>query len=366
MARTRAKPKSAPAPAPAEEGTPEPPTSTAKPLPPPTTNPPKLFVLPKDTSPESRIVTLENPANGAPSRYYFCPNKGFHEFTCISAPRKECKSWLIAPGSGEDSAADGKAQEKDAGSNEGLGSGYVASKADLFLATPIDILFLILPALAPKRGKEGEKQHFLSFEDHFDTLASISRQWKVLFGQYPSLKDMIERRMAAVCDTASAGDETMYRLSSEKLVKILMRKAERMCANGLPPSMEERFIKSTLDVPIMNIQRSDVVTSATSVESQTESTQAPDSQSTATSTLTRTESSMSTTTTADSQTTTVTAATSFTSTTEEIAPKPALETPEAIPQLLRLRTSLSYLSSAYLPPPSNPSSNPRPPPTSHP
>lgn len=345
--RTRAKPKTAPAPA--EEGTPEPPTSTAKPLPPPTTNPPKLFVLPKDTSSDSRIVTLENPANGAPSRYYFCPNKGFHEFTCIAAPRKECKSWLITPeraenGAKEDSTEIEATKEEDNNANEGLGSGYVASKADIFLATPIDILFLILPALAPKKVKGGEKQRFLAVEDHLDALASISRQWKELLAQYPSLKDMIEQRMISVCDTAAAGDETMYRLSNEKLASIMMKKAERMCAKGLPPSMEERFIKTVLNVPIMNIQRSDVVTSTTTTDPQTDSTEAPDTQSTTVPTLARTESSLSTTTTSDSQSTTLT---SFTSTPEQTT-KPSLETPPEIPHLLRLRTSLTYLSTSYL------------------
>lgn len=346
MARTRSKPKAAAT----KETAPDPPPSTAKPLPPSTSNPPKVFVLPKDTSSESRIVTLANPANSSPSRYYFCPSKGFYEFTRIAAPKKDCKSWLITPAKTADHGAkDGKAKEatiaQEADTAAGLAGGHLTNKADMFLATPIDLLFLILPALAPKEGtKQGEKQYFLSLEDHLDKLASLSRQWKVLLSQHPSLKDKVERRMAAVCDSVTAGDEAMYRLSNEKLSKVLAGKAERMCARGLPPSMEERFVKTALEVPVMNVLRSDTFTT-TSTPADTPAT--TDTQTTTTSTLTRTESDVSTATTVDSQTTPTT---SFPSTTEDLVASPAIETPPEIPHLLRLRTSLTYLSTSYLPP----------------
>lgn len=342
MARTRSKPKAAPA----KESTPEPAVTTAKPLPPPTANPPKLFVLPKDTSPESRIVTLPNPANDAPSRYYFCPNKGFHEFTRIAAPRKECKSWLLTPN--ENSGGEGNSAEADnqarahATHDGGLGDACVTNQADLFMATPIDILFLILPALAPKRGLEVDKLPFLSFDHHLEALTSMSRQWKVLLGQQTSLRNMVERRMAAICDTITAGDEAMYKLSSAKLVKALVKKAERMSAKGLPPSMEERFIKTALDVPIMNVLRSNGVTCTANI--QTEPVEASKLDSTTMSA--RTDSDMSADTALPSQTTTVTTVASCT---EQVTAQSTLETPEAVPQLLRLRTSLNYLSSSYLP-----------------
>ncbi|KAK7192746.1 hypothetical protein DPSP01_006832 [Paraphaeosphaeria sporulosa] len=345
MARTRSKPKAAAT----KETTPEPPQSTAQPLPPSTSNPPKVFVLPRHTSHESRIVTLNNPANGAPSRYYFCPSKGFYEFTRIAAPKKDCKSWLITPEKTSDNVA--KEQEAqaetttgNADTEAGLGGGYLTNKADMFLATPIDLLFLILPALAPKAGaKQGDKQYFLSFEDHLDKLASLSRQWKVLLSQHPSLKDRVEQRMAAVCDTVTAGDETMYRLSTDKLTRVLTRKAERMCTQGLPPSMEERFVKTALEVPVMNVLRSDTFTTTSALADVPATT---NSQATTTSTITRSESESSATITVESHTT----ATSFTSTTDDLVAKPAIHTPPEVPHLLRLRTSLTYLSSSYLPP----------------
>lgn len=300
--------------------TPEPTPSTTQPLPDAAPNPPKLFVLPKNTSKDARIVTLDNPATNTPSRYYFCPSKGFYEFTRIAAPKKACRSWLVT--SQEDNAT--QVEEK---TKEGLGSGYVTMNADLFLATPIDLLFLILPALAPQSAKEG-KQHFLELDDYTDMLSTSSRHWKTLFAQYPSLKGMLAKKMRVLCDTVDAGDETMYRISHEKLLAVLISKAERMVKSGLPPSMEEKFVKSALDVPVMSIRREDSTLSAVSASE--------------TPTPTTTSQASTTTSAPDSQTTDIT-------TPEDTPSTPTLQTPSNIPHLLRLKTALTYLTASYLP-----------------
>jgi hypothetical protein len=322
MARaTRSKPKP-------KEPTPEPIVSTIKPLPATTSNPPKLFVLPKDTSKDARIVTLDDPANGSPSRYYFCPTKGFYEFTRITAPKKECRSWLIT---GEKSEHVDTKEETEGR----IGSGYINKSADMFVATSIDLLFLILPALAPKSAKD-TKQHFLAFDDYLDKLSTSSRHWRALLSQYPTLKSMVEKRMRALCDTVDAGDETMFRISHDKLLAILLKKAERMVAHSLPPSMEERFIKTALEIPIMSIRREESSLSGTANEgSQTSAVESQLSIDTTISTPDAEDTpSKPTTTTPD----------------EEITPvKPALTTPQEVPHLLRLRTSLNYLTSSYLP-----------------
>ncbi len=323
MARTRSKPKAA-----AKEASPEPaPVSTAKPLPSSTSNPPKVIILPKDASKDSRIVTLDNPATADPSRYFFCPDKGFYEFTRIAAPKKDCKSWLIT----------GETDEKDEAQNEAeqgrIGGGYITKSADLFLATPIDILFLILPALAPKTTKE-TKQHFLAFDDYLDMLTSSSQHWRSLLSQFPSLKSMIENRMKALCDLVEAGDETMYRISHQKLLNSLLTKAARMVANGLPPSMEEKFVKTALEVPVMSIRREDSTLSAVSIPEDSTATASQDSTAASTS---------------ESQTSAKTTLTTPDADLDD-APAPALTTPAEIPHLLRLRTALTYLTSSYIPP----------------
>jgi hypothetical protein len=313
MARTRSKPaKAAP-----KESTPASTTSTAKPLPATTSNPPKLFVLPKDTSKDARIVALDNPANVTPSRYYFCPEKGFYEFTRIAAPKKDCRSWLITGEKSEDE------ETLEDGKEDGLriGSGYITKSADLFVATPIDILFLILPALAPKTAKD-TKQHFLAFDDYLDMLSSSSQHWRALLSQYATLKTMVEKRMRVICDTVDAGDETMYRISTSKLLDVLVKKAERMVKKGLPASLEEKFIKSALAAPVMSIKREESTLCAMSTEAESQTSAA---------------------TSLESIETTIT-------TPNDLPSKQTLEMNEEIPHLLRLRTSLTYLCSSYLPP----------------
>jgi hypothetical protein len=109
----------------------------------------------------------------------------------------------------------------------------------------------------------------------------------------------------------------------------MIKKAEHMVKNGLPPSMEEKFVKSALEVPVMSIRREDSTLSAVSENS----TPAADSQASTTAAD------------ASSQTTDLTVPDNDTPST------PTLQTPPEIPHLLRLRTALTYLTTAYLPPP---------------
>ncbi|KAF2021525.1 hypothetical protein BU24DRAFT_22136 [Aaosphaeria arxii CBS 175.79] len=296
-------------------------------------NPHKLFVLPRHATKDSRIITLENPATAEPSRYFFCPEKGFYEFTCIAAPKKAPRSWLII----SEKSTETESQEHGTAIDEAeLGSGYVTKEANLFLATPIDALFLILPALAPKSRKD-EKALFLSLDDHLDALSATSRHLKALLSQFPCLRTMLEKRFSACCDTVDAGDELMYRLSNQKLYNLLVEKAERMSKNGFPASMEERFMKPALDVPIMNIKREESTLSSTA--SVSEQTSTSDSQT----------SSASDTSTPTSQSTIATSISTATTSDDATHTQP-LTTPAEIPSLLRLRSSITYLTAAYIPP----------------
>lgn len=271
-------------------------------------------MLPTHASSNARIVTLDNPANQTPSKYFFCPEKGFHEFTRIAAPKRDCRSWLIA---GSPSGEGATAEDKEGGDASRIGNGYVNKNAHLFVATPIDMLFLLLPVVAPKTAKD-TKQHFLALDDYLDMLSSSSPHWKALLAQHPALKPKLEKRMRAVCDTVDAGDEAMYRLSLTKLHDVLLQKAERMTKTGLPASLEEKFIKSALEIPVMNVKREESTLSAVS-------------------------------TTQDDTTTTTTITTIIQE--EEISTTtPPLTTPPEIPHLLRLRTCLTYLTTAYLAP----------------
>ncbi|KAL2355527.1 ribonuclease H2, subunit B [Cryomyces antarcticus] len=303
------------------------------------TTPPRLFILPKDVSPEARIVTLPHPATAAPNRYYFCPEKGVYEFTKVAAPKSIPRSWLLAPNRSSN------ATDEQTQAELSLSNGYITKDADLLITTLIDPLFLVLPALTPATSKEAQKQLFLSLDDHLDSLTEASRGLRHVLRD-AKLRERVEQRMGVVCDTVDAGDETMYRLSLEKLLTELLMKAERMVVNGLPPSMEDRFVRRALDVPVMNVKREESTLSNASVSEDVAETPIEDegSQTPSASTI---DSHVST----DSGNTVSTDATSFTPE-PHIAPKveiPPINALEGVPHLLRLRTAVGFLTSSYIP-----------------
>lgn len=326
-------------------------------------NPPKLFILPKGASADARIISLPNPATSTPNRYYFCPEKGFYEFTKIAAPRNAPRSWLLVPSRdayearrAEREKCDGHETEphKETASHQGAdadtaqdpstSAGYIARSADLFVAAPIDPLFLMLPALAPPptSSKDSQKQLFLSLDDHLDNLSAASSHLRQLLRRH-DLNGRIEQRVAAVCETVDAGDEKMYRLSPEKLLQELLAKAQRMAANRLPASMEEHFVQKVMHVPIMSVKREDSSVSAAPVGGTTDAAAAA-AAAEADSQRPTAEAQES----AESQTTVPTTATPLSRTSPATAPP--LSAPEPIQHLLRLRTALSFLLSSYTPP----------------
>jgi hypothetical protein len=315
------------------------------PLNPEATNPPQLFILPENLCTQARIVQLENPRHSTNSPYIICPQNGFYEFTRVSAPKSTPRSWLLSSGINnlEKEASEEKNEVETNSKDKLSNNGYVLRNAGLLVATPIDTLFLTLPALASKSELKGsEKKLFLSGEDYLEKVASDSPEIRPLL-RNDSIRALLEKRMAVVCDTVEAGDETMYRISEEKLLAELLKKAARMVKKGLTPSMEEKFVKKALEVP----------TPLVLVEETTESTistpqpETPDTQSTA----------LSTDSVATSFSEASTAATSFSEdssiTTTKLVITPTespIEAPEGVADLLRLRIALSFICSKYLSP----------------
>ncbi|OBT67799.1 hypothetical protein VE03_02462 [Pseudogymnoascus sp. 23342-1-I1] len=319
-------------------------TTQKKPVQPDSKNPPKLFVLPKDTSPTARIATLAHPRTSEPTRYLICPEKGFFEFTKIAAPKSQPRSWLLAPNEEEcaekDSQTTGngkkKAAVKDEGNEYTPSEGYIASSADLFLATPIDPLFLLLPALAgtSSKAREEPKRLFLEADDYLDVLSSASPHLKSLLSN-ESLRSKFTDRLDAVCDTVDAG-ETMYRLSEPKLIAILAEKCTAVVDKGLPASMEDLLVAKALAVPLLSVTRGEDCPDEEldGDSSATPKTESADSQTPSLAT--------------DSSATPVSEA-STTLTTPSPDAKPPIVAPEGVPHLLRLRTAFQYLCSSYIP-----------------
>ncbi|KKA29211.1 hypothetical protein TD95_000957 [Thielaviopsis punctulata] len=204
-------------------------------------NPRRIFVLPRAASPSARIVTLPNPRSQKPTRYLACPSSGLYEFTQVSSETP--RSWLVQtswPSAEVPDAADELSKTSDELST--LGDG------DLFVATAMDPVFILISALYTNTSKD-EKRRYLSADDHFDEIPKdASHLWNIL--RWPTMRAIFESRLAAICATADLGDETMYCLDDLKLLELILAKANCFAADGLPASMEEKFVTKILEAPL--------------------------------------------------------------------------------------------------------------------
>ncbi|KAI0459107.1 ribonuclease H2, subunit B [Xylaria acuta] len=340
------------------------PTSKSKyTLPSPSNSPPKIFILPKKATNGARIVSLLHPRYAKPTRYLVCPETGFYEFTRIAAPESTPRSWLIQTDGHKPSQA-GDTEPASAEKDASFGT-YVTSGAELFVATPIDPLFLILPTLVDPSANS-EKRRYISSDDYFDRIQDESPHlWEILRWGEGRVRGLLEARLGAVCDTVEAGDECVFRFSEDKLVSEVIGKARRMSARPLPRSMEEKFVVKPLEAPVLGVKRETTTTvTKTSTEASAETTQDDSSTSASASGTPRlkaeaseSQSSVSSTESSGSLASEAsTAATSITSSSGEDGAAPAeallpvmVASAEVI-SLQRLRTSFNFLCSSYVPP----------------
>jgi len=314
-------------------------TASTKTLAPSDANPPKCFILPKKISLDARIVTLPDPANLFPSRYLICQENGFYEFTKVAAPKKVPRSWLISRADDDDTGDNDEWAPGGQSDTTSLANGYLIKEADLFVATPIDPMFLLLPVLLPSSATKSDvKAKFLSLDDHFEALEGEQAQHLKQVFRNQAVRRRLEARLASICDSVDVGNERMYRLSYEKLLKELLQKAERMVETGLPASIEERFIQSALKAPIVHVECVRTTT--------TEITFSADESSRNNESLKESQDSTST------ETSTSTAATSVGEIEQVQAQRDTITTSSAPPEVLhlqRLRTALNFHTSSYLP-----------------
>ncbi|KAM7192495.1 Ribonuclease H2, subunit B [Naviculisporaceae sp. PSN 640] len=303
-------------------------------LPEQTKTAPRVFILPKKATSEARIVTLQNPRYSKPTRYLVCPEAGFFEFTKITAPKASPRSWLLQ-------------QTKNENDGTKLDT-QVTRSADLYIASPIDPLFLILPALVAKDSASADnnkKRMFLSSDDYFDSLSEMpdsnahNHLSEIL--SWAKTRQLLELRMASVCDTVDAGDEHMFRLNESKLLAEILSKAKRMAEHGLPKSMEDKFVTKALEAPILSVRSTAAPAASPGTEDASSGTSTPslesaDSQSTI--------SSVETTATAVSDAST--AATEVS--TDEVTN--AMTAPAEVISLQKLRISFDFICSSYLAP----------------
>lgn len=321
--------------------------------------PPKLFILPDNASPDAKFILLRNPKDRQICRYYFCPKLGLYEFTKISAPAADPRSVLFSSPCNERLGTEGrdtiqgdfkqrqesadvtdseKTQAEDSIISSDLAQGYVSKKAEMFIATPVDLNFILLPILYPvnlSSRNESAKRLFRPLEDLLEVEGNDNTHLSHILDNQ-AFRHRLEEVLAAICDSVDAGDEKMFRLSEEKLIRGLLRKAEKMVSIGLPASLEERFVHRALDVPVLNVKRED-----SSISLSTE-TREKDIEAEVSDTV---DSQSSTTTTSSGISTTVSEVSTVTTTTSASQPNG----PDNIIHLLKLRTALSFILASYVP-----------------
>jgi Ydr279p protein family (RNase H2 complex component) wHTH domain/Ydr279p protein triple barrel domain len=311
----------------------------------------KIFVLPLDISKDARFVFLKNPPDGVKRPYYFCPLKGLFEVTKLHTSVHDPRSILFAPGEEAVTTHDGRIEDKQVptlGETEHSPSeivtnckgnpfgGYVNKIAEILVATPFDPVFILLPLLdrpaSNSRGQSGEGL-FRPFDDLLDERLEDDRHLHHVLTDH-TFRPLLLTAMHQICDSVDAGDERMYRLSMPKLYEYILYKAQRVAENGLPASLEDRFVTRSLEMPIPSIKREESTISSVMEEHViTTEPPTPDASESQSSTASRVTS------VAISE---ATSATSVNATGS--AP------PRGLHYLQSLRTALSFITASYLDP----------------
>lgn len=238
----------------------------------------KLFVLPSDTSNDARFVLLKNPRDGARQRYYFCPSKGIFEVTKISAGVLDPRSILFSPDEDANpstggnlggkpgtatNASENASSDTATDQKEKTFEGYINKSAEIFVGTPFDPIFILLPLLgslmSTSRTHSGEGL-FRPFDDLIDELSDDDGHLRYILND-TIFRPTLLRTMSHICDAIEAADEQMYRLSMPKLYEHILSKAKRVVDEGLPASLEDRFVTRGLEVPMLSVKREESTTS---------------------------------------------------------------------------------------------------------
>lgn len=216
---------------------------------------PRVFLLPKATpdSPNFTIISLPHPRTSTSTRFLLHPDTGLHEITKITPTATAPRSWLFA-GAPSDTK-DGKTPV------DWVGDGQTIQDASLYVSTPVDPLFVLLPRLLPAGAP---KTHFLPLDDVLDTFTATDdddvgdsadkSHWGAALKPGSVVRRQVEARIRVVCDTVDVDGETAYRPSLEKVLALLVAKCEAMAEGGLPKSMEDMFVVKPLVLPISEAQ----------------------------------------------------------------------------------------------------------------
>ena len=199
----------------------------------------RLVIAPKSISQTARFICLPNPSDQTQKRYLFCERIGLLELTQIGTPKHDPRSILFAPATYDNT---------NPPKQDSVAAGYANKTAEYFTATPFDLCFVLLPIII----KSERSNLFQTADDLLESAFEDALDLKYVFSHG---RNMIEEGLSSICDTVGDDDEVMYRYSQNKTVQLLITKAKRVCQNGLPASLEDRFVTRVLEAPILSIKR---------------------------------------------------------------------------------------------------------------
>ncbi|KAB8339326.1 hypothetical protein FH972_022259 [Carpinus fangiana] len=204
-------------------------------------NPPHCFLLPKNTSRNSRFVSLRNPATQSLERYIYCSSTGLYELRNVPAASNGLQRSILLAG-------------RQPSNLRSRAEAYILRDAHILVATKFDPVFLLSPLFDLSGGKP-TKIMARTEEDHWSTLGETSPHMAALL-QRPDFCALLQARLSAVCDVVGVMGEEAYRPNLAKFAAELRRKAECMVKTSVwPASLEEEYTRKPLEPPSMPVRQ---------------------------------------------------------------------------------------------------------------
>lgn len=222
--------------------------------------PRKHFVLPKDVSDGARLILLQHPRDSSVQRFLFCPEEGLFQFTKISTSSADPRSLLFVNSEEQKEQSQAAESSSARATGEILSDGYLSESADLFVATPFDLAFILIPLVTSTKAPTG-KQLFQPLDDILEQHTQEDKELRFMFQNGRAL---VEEAMSRFCDIIGAGEEQMYRPNEEKTLRMILDKVQNVIGHGLPASLEEKYVTRALEAPILSVKREETANSTKS------------------------------------------------------------------------------------------------------
>jgi hypothetical protein len=151
-------------------------------------------------------------------------------------------------------------------STEWINEGQLISEGTLYITTPFDPLFLLIPLLLLENTKK-QLSSYLPLHDLLDSLDLLEQDsdFSALTASGSITRTHISRRLQSICDSVDAGGEPAYRVSQEKVLKLLAKKCVTM-AEHLPSSLEEEYVRKPLVRPVTEVTLATTTTTTVEVK----------------------------------------------------------------------------------------------------